>query len=202
MSERERQSGLTLLELLVALTVLSFLMVALTHGLRTGFRLWNVQSRELGRTAELDAAARVFRTLLTGIPISPASAINPGSDPIAISFRGKADSLAFVGNLASGLGTDRRAEIELGLHGGRVVLTWIPRRHELGGARPAATETEVIKGVTRLEFAYWGVPSAGASPAWLDEWDGPSIPQLIRIRLDFAKGDIRRWPDLIVAPQL
>ena len=31
---------------------------------------------------------------------------------------------------------------------------------------------------------------------------GPAIPQLVRIRLTFAKGDARHWPDMIVAPQL
>ena len=62
-------------------------------------------------------------------------------------------------------------------------------------------ETELLGGVARLEFAYWGTSGAD-SATWLTQWDGPVLPQLIRIRMTFGKGDSRHWPDMIVAPQL
>ena len=37
---------------------------------------------------------------------------------------------------------------------------------------------------------------------WQVQWEGPAIPELIRLRLVFAEGDRRRFPDLIAAPQL
>jgi hypothetical protein len=56
--------------------------------------------------------------------------------------------------------------------------------------------------VDRLQLAYWGAPSTGAPEGWLAEWDSPLLPNLIRVRLTFAKGDRRQWPDLIAAPLL
>ena len=82
------------------------------------------------------------------------------------------------------------------------MLRWTPHRHELTTApAPEPTETELIRGVAHLEFAYWGSPSADQPVGWLAQWDSFNIPNLIRVRLVFAKGDRRRWPDLIAAPQ-
>jgi len=196
------QAGFTLLELVVALSVLGLVIIALNHGVQTGLGIWNVQSRQISRTKDLDATARILRTLLTQIPVSASASINPGAPPVAIAFTGKADQLAFVGNLPTGLGTDSYADITLSLNGKRLVLNWTPHRHELAGPAPAANVTEILRGVERLDFAYWGPPVPAAPPIWLAGWDGPSLPNLLRVRLGFAAGDSRRWPDLIIAPRL
>jgi general secretion pathway protein J len=46
----------------------------------------------------------------------------------------------------------------------------------------------------------WGSPSGDQPAGWQAQWDSSSIPILIRVRLAFANGDRRRWPDLIAAP--
>jgi general secretion pathway protein J len=196
-----RQAGFTLLEVLVALTVLGFLFIGLSQGTRTGFALWNSQTRRISATEELDATARVTRSLLTGIPILPATAGDAA--PQAIAITGEVNRLAFVGDLPTGLGTTRRADITFALNAGRLVLRWSPRRHERAGGPPITpTETELIRGIDRLDLAYFGAASPEAPPEWHAQWAGPGLPLLIRVRLGFPKGDGRRWPDLIAAPQL
>lgn len=197
-----RCRGFTLLELLVALSILGFLLIALDHGVKTGLGIWNVQSHRVNTTRDLDTTARLLRTLLTQIPTSPAASINPGSPAVAIAFNGNADELSFVGDLPIGFGTGSPADITLRLLGKRVVVDWQPHRHELANSSPR-TVSEILGGVERVEFAYWGLASPTAtSPSWLPAWDGPSLPDLVRIRLAFGHDDRRRWPDLIVAPRL
>lgn len=196
-----RAAGFTLLEMLVVVTVLGFLMVGLTQGVRAGLTLWEAQSRRVGETAELDSAARVLRTLLSGITPTPSAGLGAagGAD---VELKGTADSLVFVGDLPTGLGTTRRADLTLALSRGRLVLRWSPRRHEVASA-PAAqpTETELIGNVKQIDLAYWGSPSADQTAGWQREWAGPAIPELIRLRVVFGEGDRRRFPDLIAAPQ-
>ena len=104
--------------------------------------------------------------------------------------------------MPTGLGTAQHADITLELRQGRLVLRWTPHRHEVTTApvRPPS-ETELLGGIERLDLAYWGSPSPEQPASWLPQWDGPAIPELIRLRLGFARGDRRRFPDLIAAPQ-
>jgi len=195
-----RQSGFTLLAILVALVVLGFLMVELTQGVRAGLTMWGAQTRRVGETADLDAGARVLRRLLSGISL-PSAGGSLGASSTE-KFEALPESLTFVGDLPTGFGTTRRADITLDLHEGRLVLRWTPRRHELSIAPPTQPiETELIRGVERFDLAYWGSPSPGEPAGWQSRWDRRDIPELIRVRLGFGKGDRRRWPDLIAAPQ-
>jgi general secretion pathway protein J len=196
-----RQSGFTLLELLVALVVLGLLMVGLTQGVRAGLTMWGAQTRRVGETGELDAGARALRLVLGGISAPPAGVVGRGASGTT-KLEGRPDSLVFVGDLPTGLGTTHHANITLELVQDRLVLRWTPHRHELTTApAPEPIETELIRGVAHLDFAYWGSPSGDQPASWQAQWDGFNIPKLIRVRLAFAKGDRRRWPDLITAPQ-
>jgi general secretion pathway protein J len=129
-TEIRHQGGFTLLEMLVALTVLGFLMVGLNEGVRTGLGMWSRQARQIGSIAELDSTARILRSLIDGIPLAPAVPADPAGPSRVISFSGTADRLVFVGDMPTGLGTTRLADITLALRGEQLVLLWIPHRRE------------------------------------------------------------------------
>ncbi len=194
-------AGFTLLEIMVALAVLGLLMVALAQGVRAGLALWRAQTFRLDRVAELDAGERLLRNLFSSIP-PPLAARFAGENGAGTGLEGSADRVSFTGELPTGLGTTRRARMVLELRGRRLVLIWTPQPHEVpAGPPPRPTETELLGGVERLDLAYWGTLVPNRPAAWQTEWKGALLPQLIRVRLVFAKGDPRHWPDLIVAPQ-
>jgi hypothetical protein len=64
------------------------------------------------------------------------------------------------------------------------------------------SEIVLAPDIERLEFAYRGEPEPGVKRDWLTVWEGPELPELIRVRLGFAEGRARTWPDLIAAPRL
>ena len=129
-----------------------------------------------GETAELDAAARVLRALLSGITYSASASFAPGaaSSP---GLKGTADNLSFVGDLPTGLGTTQRADITLMVSRARLVLRWTLHRHEVSIApAPEPTETELVRSVDHLELAYWGSASPDQAVGWRVQWDGPPSP--------------------------
>src|SRR5712691_13072809 len=195
--KREAESGFTLLETIVALTVLGFLIIAIIQGVHTQLVFWNVQTRRIATTAELDSTARVLRAVLTTMPIQPAAL----GAPVSLGFEGRADQITLIGQLPCGLGSFRRVDMTIYPRVSRIVISWTPHRHDPPeAAKPPPIATELIRDVDRLEFAYWGSPGEGLPPAWLARWDGPDLPKLIRVRVRFASGDDRHWPDLVAAP--
>ena len=196
-----RQAGFTLLEVLVALFVLGLLVLGLNQGVRTSLDLRQAQARRLGNTAEMDATQRLLRTVLGRLPLSPDANRPVGSKNVP-GFSGAADRISFVGELPTGLGADRRAEMSLFVQNGRLVLSWTPHRHEQRlTPPPSPTETVLLPAVERLDLAYWAAPTRGQEAGWQSQWTQPNSPGLIRIRLAFGETDRRRWPDLIVAPR-
>jgi general secretion pathway protein J len=200
-SEIARDGGFTLLEMLVALIVLGFLIIGLNQGVQTGLGIWRAQARQVGHAAELAPTARVLQSLLAGIPVAPLANADRGS-PQPIDFRGAKDRLEFVGDLPNGLGLTQRAEMALLLKDDRLVLSWTPHRRELAGTAQPSNDAELLRGVASLQFDYFNTSAPGVPPGWVARWDGQILPALIRVRLSFAKGDSRHWPDLIVAPRL
>lgn len=198
---RRRDGGFTLLEILVALVVLGLLMVGLAQGVRTGLAMWHAQARRIDRVADLDAVERLLRQLLSSMP-PPLAARFIGGNATATGIEGGADRLSFTGRLPTGLGATRRAHMTLDVQGGRLVLAWTPDPHEaLAGPAPAPRRAVLLGGVGRLDLAYWGTLIPNRPAAWQSAWKGAVLPQLIRVRLVFAEGDPRRWPNLIVALQ-
>ena len=192
MSQRSDR-GFTLLELLVALVVLGFILAGLTQGVRYGLRATDTQARTLAERSELDAVDRALRRLI--------EQMDPGSGRDGATVRGGIGQLVFVSELpaASGLPT-RRADIAVGVDGARrLVLRATPRpAGKPFGPPPLPLETELLRGVDHIEFAYW--PRSQAAQ-WASSWNARELPLLVRLRVVFPPGDRRHWPDIIASPR-
>ena len=186
-----RDAGFTLLEVLVALTVLGFLMVGLSQGVRFGLLAWERQSRLIDARSELDAVDRLLRRLI--------EQMDPGTARDPPRILGAARGMEFrsdLGPAAGPLGV-RDADVQLVAEGGRLLLRWSPHQHVTPfAAPPPPTETELLRGVAAIELGYW----SGAPPSWRAEHRERSLPRLVRLRVRFAEGDRRRWPDIVAAP--
>ncbi len=187
-----RQAGFTLLEILVALVVFGFLMAGLTQAVRFGMTAWAAQARMIDRDGDLDAVDRVLRTLLE--QVEPGRPVDPPN------IVGTATSFAFTSILPAGASAlpSRRADMLLRVDpGGRLVLRWTPHLHvkRLVPVAPPTT-TDILAGVVRVEFSYFS-PDGG----WRGQWNGRTPPELIKLRIVFARDDPRHWPDIVAAPQ-
>jgi general secretion pathway protein J len=199
MTSHERMGGFTLVELLVATTLLALLSMVLFGGLRFGARAWEAGGESIERTSETEAAQEVLRRTL--VESFAFRGTGEGEQP---AFSGQADRIAFVAPMPRHAGAAGPGRYAIWLDGsGNLSMAWEPRRPER--EIDAAFEGEpsvVLQHVAGLRFSYFGAERTGQPAAWQDRWESPGLPLLIRIELGFEPSDRRRWPDLVIAPRL
>jgi general secretion pathway protein J len=203
-----REPGFTLLELLVAFTILGLLAALLFSGFRFGTQVWRTGDRELEAMVELQAAHGVIRRELTRI-VPPDDILETEDGDGAPPLLGLSDGLSFVApSPAEALpgGLYRMAiVIEPGARGNLLRLSWqlvVPAGRE-ANAVGATGEVVLLDGIRRLHVQYFGSMEDGSGSDWQEQWDNPqALPRLIWMKIEFEDGDPRVWPDLFVAPLL
>lgn len=182
-----REAGFTLAELLVSLAILGMTSVMLLSGVSTGRRVWDrVETRGAQKDAVAAASARIRSLIETAFPETLFSTGAP-----SVAFAGNNLGMTFLAAPPS----DRRpagpAEYRLGTDAAGV-LTLI---------RPGAAPVQLLTGVRSADFAYFGAAPPDNERRWRDGWrQQPRLPELVRVRLEFAPGDTRDWPDLVARP--
>jgi general secretion pathway protein J len=192
-------AGFTLVELLVATTLLALLSVILFGGLRFGARTWEAGTGSIERVGEVEAAQELLRRTLVEAAVP--AAIGPAEEP---AFAGTDREAHFVAPLPAHAGTGGLGRYVLGSDDrGQLTIGWEPRRPERRldadlGADPSA----ILQQVAALKLSYFGAAAPSEKAAWHDSWKGRSLPRLIRVEVSFTEGDRRSWPDLVIAPRL
>lgn len=199
---RDSQAGFTLVEVLVAITLLSLLSVALTGGLRLGIDSWargSAHSDDLSRTL---AVQSLLRELLgQADPYFLASGPTQGY----VDFYGTTSSLTLLAPPPAALGVTGRARFTLSVTRRQELADMImTSQPELAVADGSAIEQKtLVTGAATIELAYFGRLGSEPEARWHDRWGGQAaLPQLIGIRVEFLRDDTRVWPDLVVAPRI
>jgi general secretion pathway protein J len=207
---RRGQDGFTLLELLVAITLLGLLMAALLGGLRLGARVWETGEARLDAGTQVQVVQEFLRQrLAAALPLEVVMLAEDGRREFA--FRGASDEVQFAGALPEHLGAGvhlMQLTLAAGGDDGQrrdLVLRWQPLDPTGEGPEepPEPEERVLLAGVEALELAYFGALDPREPPAWWSEWTGQdALPGLLRVRLRFPPDDLRRWPELIVHPMV
>jgi general secretion pathway protein J len=198
-----KQAGFTLVEALVAITLLSLLSIALTGSLRFGIDAWargSAHSDQLSRTLAVqgllrDIVGQAYPYFLSSDPTRP-----------YVDFDGKIDSLALLAPAPIALGVTGRSRFRLSVARREglsdLIMTSQP---ELAAADAPATvqQKTLLTSTAVIEFAYFGTLRSETGPRWHDRWtEQAAMPQLLRIQVRFTEGDSRTWPDLVIAPRI
>jgi general secretion pathway protein J len=199
---RARAGGFTLLETVVALTLLATMLGLLFAGLRTGVRAWD---------AGTDRGDRADQLLLTySFVRKELSAAFPWrfKDPLAVrlAFTGERERLRFVSMRPAELGggglafvSFEKAPAKGAERTGRLVMRRAPALSDAKDFESveAAEAFTLAEGVTDLSFEYYGAENEAAKPAWSDKWDYPQrLPS--HVRLLMRSGDLV-LPEIVVA---
>ena len=192
------QNGFTLLELLVAIMILTLIMTAALGAVRVGSRSFESGVSRADETAEIRAVANVLRRQFR--QILPVTWTENRQEFIA--FEGDRQQVQFIGpapDSSTGPGhLVYRLAAESSQHRSGVVLNYSPYDPGSDGftmpeMRAKELLTERLSGVS---FDYFGAPGEDDQPAWQSEWSAETGRMPVIVRMHFTSSG-QPWPDLL-----
>ncbi|UZR28676.1 prepilin-type N-terminal cleavage/methylation domain-containing protein [Methylococcus mesophilus] len=192
--------GFTLIEVLIATSLLAVMSLILTASLRMAAASWEKGEVSVERASRALVVQEFLRArLATAFPIREAGEMNR----MVLAFRGSPQTLSFVSSLP--------AYVRGGLHRFRLYLA---RREEGVDLRVAVLpltnspqdpvtpidDVLVLEGVEEFHLSYLGQNERTGDLAWVEEWNEPIMPRMVRLTIK-PEGE-EPWPPLMVAPRL
>jgi general secretion pathway protein J len=203
-------AGFTLIEMLVAVTLMALIGIAVTDGLRLARRSLQTAATADRDSWEIVAAQRFLRRALESTEPGGSAESESGTG-----VKGEGSRLTFraAGPLSVNEGIPSVFDIRVvpetrNVHQQDLVVRWQAQTADTDLASDVANPGEVlVTGVRSVRWQYLpaSLPSDGITEAsaWLDEWKNRSdLPALIRLEVIFAPGSRRIWPPLVVRLRL
>ena len=208
-----RQAGFTLVELLVAMTLLAFLSVSLFGGLRFGARSWEVVVDSSTERDDIASTQTFLRDRLAQLMLpSPGRPRDSNEDRDLNedgNFNGGPEQVEFIAPWLSALSLGGLYRFTLwheneDIGDGRLMLRWQPADADpdaLEALGDLAGQRVLLDGIAEFSLSYYGAEDEDTEPEWLDQWENPDAPpRLVRVQLAFAEAG-RVWPVFVVAPK-
>lgn len=217
----EGEAGFTLLELLVAMTLLAMVFGLIASGIGFGAAVWEKGGASAKRAGDLQTAHRVLRARIEAM--RPHRRPREKRQPLqALAVNGVREALVFVGPPPAALAPPGlyRYRIAIGGRGGdgSLTLSWRRLQPDLrdfdadadtdtgtggGDEKDTTGSTVLMDGIEGGRIEYFGTIKPQDPEDWRDRWeDAPRLPSLVRVTLEFAGDDPREWPPLIAAPMV
>lgn len=198
-----REAGFTLLEIMVALVVLSLIMTTAFGALRMGERSWEAG---LARTSETETLRTVAGVLQRQFKqILPVTWTEDAQTTIA--FSGAREQVLFIAPAPQHHGSTGLFEFTLVLEPladiAQLVLYYRLHDPDSIGFQTGDSDRQrvlLVEELNSASFSYYGSPVDGDPPQWHTHWnnDAEAFPLLVRVRLVVNEGQ-RPWPELVLA---
>ena len=193
------QIGFTLIEMLIAMTLLSMMVVLLFSSLKVAAESWNAGEAKI---VEVNRKAVVYQflkrqiTTIRPVTAGVAQQANDGAMP-APAFLGQRQALHFVGSLpASALRKGLHIfDIALSPTNPTTLMVALAPYSQTEDA-PPPEKVVLLEHVKAFEFSYFGGKGDGGAPVWESEWVGLGVlPQLIKVSIRLEDDSL--WPDMV-----
>lgn len=197
--------GFTLVELLIALTLLGVMVVLLFDGMRFGSRASETLSARIDAGEQVRLTQAFLRRQLAQAQPFLVDETRSGG---AVAFTGSAQEMRFVAPLPGRIGA-------AGMYWFRLYTAQAGERREFlvsyalyqpeswqqfGEASPKSTV--LLDDVRELEFSYFDTDGGGAG-TWTERWEEQDrLPALVRVDLRPAGEAAAPWPELVAATRV
>lgn len=195
---KKHQTGFTLLEVLIALVLLSMMMVAVVAAMRTFGNTKATLETVTGRIDEIRLVSDFLRNSLEGtLPV-----VRVGGSAIDGQFEGGTGDTFFSGNthsmvwvapMVAGANLGGTFVMRLRRVDDRLELSWRPYQRNFAEFEEAElTPRVLLDSVEQFSISY----RASHGGDWLEEWGGHQfIPAAVRLNI---RANERYWPELVI----
>jgi general secretion pathway protein J len=194
--------GFTLIEVLIAMTLLSIMMVLLFTSLKICADSWGKGENKITDVNEIAVVYNFFQRDLSGAkPLWNDSTAEQQTEEKTFSFQGKAQSLQFVSAFPASAGRPGLQLFSLNLEDeddNQVIkVTLTPFLPPSEGEEWPKEEVTLIRRVTDFTMAYFGSEDGTSEGAWTEEWLNKGVlPRLVKISINLKNGIY--WPEMII----
>jgi general secretion pathway protein J len=194
-----RQTGFTLLELLIAMTLMGLVLVMLYGGLRLGMRSWDIGELRAEKVNETRLVQEfIRRQLKQSMTVFRQDEI----EGRVVEFVGSEKTLTMVAPMLTYLGLGGLYVIQFDVvetdETGYLRMRWHPYRPEITALDLTDEEDEsttLLAGVSDLQWSYFGYEQPDRDPEWYAQWENTrQRPLLVRLRVALQE---ETWPELV-----
>jgi general secretion pathway protein J len=192
-----QDSGFTLVEILIAMTLFSVILVLVFSALHTSNKSWLASERQIETNEEQRLVLSfIKRQISQTVPL-----LQLDGKENTLVFKGEEDSLQFVSSLPAHRGGGGLYLLSLSVDEGltlhyQVVTSDIELVDELDDEK--SKEQLLIANIDKIAFSYFGSEISNETPVWRDQWtDQKRLPDLVSMRIT-SKSASDYWPEVVI----
>lgn len=197
---RMREGGFTLIEVLLAIALVSIIMAMAYGGFRASVRATKSGEEVIEQTNRLRVVQQFVRRQLMQ---TRALVIEQFDDGEIVRFEGDGEHVRFVspmpGYLSYGGPYVQEFSLERGSQGLELVYYYaMLNGYEPGALRETSDGRVLMEGLSGGEFIFLDFDQETGETFWIDFWEEPErLPLAVGVLLDLESGRGLVWPDLI-----
>jgi general secretion pathway protein J len=208
----KKNSGFTLVELLLAITLLSMLLALAYGGLHAAIRATDRGQVILEESSRLRMAHQFVRKQLNqaiplsfsqqdGEPVEPGATIGSVESEV---FLGEPRLIRFVGPMPGYLGFGGPQVQQLSIVSGDNGLELVIEHALVQGFEESKLQERppimLIDRIARAEFQFQTLDENGEVTSWTNNWEETTkMPVAVSLEIEFEEGAYTQWPWLVAA---
>lgn len=197
MQKKQSCVGFTLLEVMLAMVLLSIMVVLLFSSLRISAESWDKGESKI---AEVNTKAVVYHFFKRYIPVIRPLWNDFSESDRTLSFQGGRDEFSFVSVFSAS--ADRKGlqlfEIKFDKAEKDIKVVLTPFYPTIENAEWKREEVILLENVEKFKVSYFAKEDFDSNGSWVSNWQGKNnLPLLIKIKITLQ--DQSFWPEMIFA---
>lgn len=200
MPSRNKLAGFTLIEVLLAMTLLSIMVALLFGSLKICSESWNKGETKIAQVNEMAVVYQFFKRHL---PSTQPLWDDFSAEERKFSFQGGEDRLQFLSVFPAS--AERKGlqifELVFDKADQRLVKVILKPFYPVSDDQQEPEEVILLEHVEKFEISYFGKEKADSEGEWSEQWmERGHLPILVKIKIELENQSF--WPEMIFALKL